>query len=125
MNPRKNRATLDVINKKRLVPSEYNMSYQHFSLARNFKLADFITLCNAACGFSSLLLCLQVQRVVGEESSVRGGGGGEGNIINSSRLEDVWLIRKAFLFPFLGCLFDVLDGRVARWTRNGVGSPSD
>lgn len=65
---------------------------RHFSLLRGFHLADWFTLANAACGTGAVLALMAAMA--------------EG----SSRL----LLFAAALIP-LALLFDVLDGRVARW----------
>ncbi|RKP13683.1 CDP-diacylglycerol-serine O-phosphatidyltransferase [Piptocephalis cylindrospora] len=62
-----------------------------FSMVRSFHLADLLTLSNAACGFLSCLACLA-------------------HLVSLSP-ELVW---ASVLMP-LGGMFDVLDGRVARW----------
>jgi len=67
---------------------------RHFSLIRDFTLADFITLANAASGTAAVLAVMQ-HLVTGEASHL-------------------WV---AFgLLPF-ALAFDYLDGRVARWRR--------
>ncbi|KAI9296169.1 CDP-diacylglycerol--serine O-phosphatidyltransferase [Neoconidiobolus thromboides FSU 785] len=65
---------------------------QHFSMVRNFYIADFLTLLNGACGSGSVLACL--------------------NYLVSNKKEDLWV---AFILIPLGVFFDFLDGRVARW----------
>jgi CDP-diacylglycerol---serine O-phosphatidyltransferase len=65
---------------------------RHFSLLRGFHLADWFTLANAACGMGAVIALM--------------GAMAEG----STRL----LLFAAALIP-LALLFDVLDGRVARW----------
>lgn len=68
----------------------------HFSLVRALHLADFITLCNGACGvlslFTSLSYCL-----------------GDPSDLNTM----YW----ALLFLPFGFFFDFLDGTVARWRK--------
>ncbi|AKJ27426.1 CDP-alcohol phosphatidyltransferase family protein [Caldimonas brevitalea] len=65
---------------------------KHFSMIRGFHLADFLTLGNAACGTLSVFFAM--------------------NFMGSHRLSDFLL--AATMAP-AALLFDVLDGRVARW----------
>ncbi|KAG1444112.1 hypothetical protein G6F56_010428 [Rhizopus delemar] len=67
----------------------------HFSMVRNFYLADVITLMNGICGVQSVL------------SSMR--------YLTSNNIQDLYL---AMLFMPFGMFFDFLDGRVARWRNN-------
>lgn len=64
----------------------------HFSMIRGFHLADWFTLANAACGMAAVFAAL---------ASVRPGAG-------ISLLLACAFIPAAFVF-------DVLDGRIARW----------
>jgi CDP-diacylglycerol--serine O-phosphatidyltransferase len=65
---------------------------RHFSMIRGFHLADFFTLGNAACGVGSVLLAM---------------------LYMASQSERHFLIAAALAPAAL--LFDVLDGRIARW----------
>jgi CDP-diacylglycerol---serine O-phosphatidyltransferase len=65
---------------------------RHFSLLREFKLADWFTLANAACGFGAVLALVAAV----ETGSVRP------------------MLLATLLVP-LALVFDVLDGRIARW----------
>ncbi len=65
---------------------------RHFSLIRDFHLADWFTLGNAACGSAAVLASMSAL----ESGSPRP------------------LLLAALLIP-LALLFDVLDGRIARW----------
>lgn len=67
---------------------------RHFSMIRDFALADFITLGNGVAGFGSILLTLRY-------------------LVQSSDLAMKWAL---CLLPVAG-IFDFLDGRVARWRR--------
>ena len=67
---------------------------RHFSMIRGFHLADFFTLANAACGMAGVLLALRYAA--------------DGALI------DFWL--AAAMAP-VAFVFDVLDGRIARWRR--------
>ncbi|HET7745653.1 MAG TPA: CDP-diacylglycerol--serine O-phosphatidyltransferase [Vicinamibacteria bacterium] len=65
---------------------------RHFSMIRDFHLADFLTLANGACGTAAIFFAM---------SQIREGS-----------------VRKTYaagLFVILALVFDVLDGRVARW----------
>jgi CDP-diacylglycerol--serine O-phosphatidyltransferase len=64
----------------------------HFSLVRNFHLADAFTLMNGFCGAQSLF------------ASAR--------YLLTSDPKHAW---TALWFPFFGAIFDLLDGKVARW----------
>ena len=64
---------------------------RHFSMIRDFHLADVFTLANGACGTAAIFLAMDHVREAGADRSTRRGAGG----------------RRA--------LFDVLDGRIARW----------
>jgi CDP-diacylglycerol---serine O-phosphatidyltransferase len=65
---------------------------KHFSMIREFHLADFFTLANAACGVASIFASMAYV-----ESSQR-----------------AHFLLAAGLLP-IALLFDILDGRIARW----------
>lgn len=65
---------------------------RHFSMIREFHLADFITLANAACGVAALFFSMQY--------------------LTGARLADFYLAAAMAPAAFF---FDFLDGRVARW----------
>ena len=65
---------------------------RHFSMIRGFHLADFFTLANAACGTGSALLAMSYM-----QSHVLGA-----------------FLAAAALAP-AALVFDILDGRIARW----------
>lgn len=67
----------------------------HFSLVRNFHLADAFTLMNGFCGAQSIFA--------------------SGRYLLTSDPIHAW---HALWFPLLGAVFDLLDGRVARWRRS-------
>ncbi|KAL7424665.1 CDP-diacylglycerol-serine O-phosphatidyltransferase [Cryptotrichosporon argae] len=84
---------------------QYRDDTGHFSLVRNFRLADLITIMNGVCGTLSVL------------SSVR-------FALLSSNLPapppgSVRVLYLAHLLPILGFGFDALDGKVARWMGGG------
>jgi CDP-diacylglycerol--serine O-phosphatidyltransferase len=64
---------------------------RHFSMIREFRVADFFTLGNAACGVAGILLAM---RYVGEA--------------------DVSFFLAAAAFAPAAFIFDILDGRIAR-----------
>jgi CDP-diacylglycerol--serine O-phosphatidyltransferase len=65
---------------------------KHFSMIREFHLADFLTLGNAACGTAGVFLAM----------------------LYMSRESLGYFLAAAAMAP-LALIFDVLDGRVARW----------
>jgi CDP-diacylglycerol--serine O-phosphatidyltransferase len=65
---------------------------RHFSMIRDFHLADVFTLANGACGTAAIFLAMEHVR--------------------EARAETVYL---AGLLIVSALVFDVLDGRVARW----------
>src|SRR6476469_2524467 len=65
---------------------------RHFSMIRDFHLADFLTLANGASGTASIFLSMD---------HVRAGSIGK--------------VYAAGIFIVLALFFDVMDGRVARW----------
>jgi CDP-diacylglycerol--serine O-phosphatidyltransferase len=67
---------------------------RHFSMIRGFHLADFFTLANAACGMAGVLFALRYAA-----------GGAAVHF---------WL---AVAMAPAAFVFDVLDGRIARWRR--------
>ncbi|MEF7612433.1 CDP-alcohol phosphatidyltransferase family protein [Aquincola sp. MAHUQ-54] len=67
---------------------------RHFSMIRDFQLADFFTLGNAACGVASVLFAMRYLQL--------------------GDVRHFWL--AAAMAP-AALLFDVLDGRIARWRR--------
>ncbi|MGZ5276968.1 MAG: CDP-alcohol phosphatidyltransferase family protein, partial [Caldimonas sp.] len=77
---------------------------RHFSMIRSFHLADAFTLANAACGVAAVLMAMRY--------------------VGSHDLADL-LIAAAFAPAAL--VFDVLDGRVARWrhTSSALGRELD
>lgn len=64
----------------------------HFSLVRNFRLADVVTLMNGVCGSLSLF--------------------NSGKYLLTSDRSYLWF---ALVFPLAGMMFDFFDGKVARW----------
>jgi len=68
------------------------MTRRHFSMIRSFHLADLFTIANGFCGVAALF---QAMRFL---------AGGER-----------WRMDAAAVLVLLALLFDVLDGRIARW----------
>jgi len=64
----------------------------HFSMLRNFHLADWFTLANAVCGMGAVLAVMDA--------------------LQSRRATGLWWAVGLMVAAFV---FDVLDGRVARW----------
>src|SRR4029077_20236019 len=69
-------------------------SPKHFSMIREFHLADFFTLANAACGMGAVLFSMIYMR--------------------SGSVDQFFA--AAALVP-AALIFDTLDGRIARWRR--------
>jgi CDP-diacylglycerol--serine O-phosphatidyltransferase len=67
---------------------------RHFSMIRGFHLADFFTLANAACGMAAIFLAM-----------IYVGGRAAGHFYLAAAMAPAALV------------FDVLDGRIARWRR--------
>ncbi|KAL1410752.1 CDP-diacylglycerol-serine O-phosphatidyltransferase [Vanrija albida] len=97
---------LSASEEKRKLLHQYQDDDGHFSLVRNFRLADLITIMNGVCGTLSILFSARY-------------------LILSSNLPAppsdlaVQTLYLAHLFPILGCGFDALDGTVARWMGGG------
>lgn len=68
------------------------MPGKHFSMIRNFHLADFFTIANGFCGVAAVF---QAMRFL---------AGGER-----------WRLDVAAALVLVALIFDVLDGRIARW----------
>ncbi|KAI8822976.1 CDP-diacylglycerol-serine o-phosphatidyltransferase [Fimicolochytrium jonesii] len=67
---------------------------KHFSMIRGFYLADAVTLCNSASGSTSIFASLKYVTT--------------GNM---------WYLYAAILLLPAALLFDIFDGRVARWSK--------
>jgi CDP-diacylglycerol--serine O-phosphatidyltransferase len=65
---------------------------RHFSMIRDFHLADFLTLANGICGTAAIFLAM--------------------DHVREARADKVY---AAGLLVVGGLFFDVMDGRVARW----------
>ncbi|KAH8833827.1 hypothetical protein DL96DRAFT_1578515 [Flagelloscypha sp. PMI_526] len=75
-----------------MTSAPYNDSDGHFSLVRNFRLADLVTIMNGFCGSFSIF--------------------SSGRYLLTKDTDYLWL---ALTFPLAGLIFDFLDGKVARW----------
>src|SRR3954465_15466028 len=77
---------------------------RHFSMVRGFHLADFFTLANAACGMATIFLAMIY-------------------VANTSVSH---FLAAAAMAP-AALIFDVLDGRIARWrhTHSALGRELD
>src|SRR3954462_13942902 len=73
-----------------------------FSMIRSFVLADLLTLLNGACGTGSVFALMQY-------------------LVSAERR---WLLVAFVLLP-LALIFDVADGRVARWRRKSSALGAD
>lgn len=73
---------------------------KHFSLVRQFALADAITIMNGVCGSMSIFASLQTC------------------IVQATGHDDRELLHLAMILPFFGLFFDFMDGRVARWRKS-------
>ncbi|CEQ42987.1 SPOSA6832_04867, partial [Sporobolomyces salmonicolor] len=71
---------------------EFVQDDRHFSLVRNFRLADIVTLGNGFCGSLSLF--------------------SSANYLLTRNQTYLW---HALVYPMLGMIFDIFDGKVARW----------
>ena len=74
--------------------SRTTLAPKHFSMIRDFHLADFFTLANAACGVASMFLAMMYLS--------------SGTVVH--------FFAAAAMAP-VALAFDVLDGRIARWRR--------
>lgn len=73
-------------------PGSFHAAPKHFSMIRQLHLADFFTLANAACGMASVFLAMFYMR---------------------NEMADY--IYAAAAMAIAALIFDVLDGRIARW----------
>jgi len=74
---------------------QYKDTDGHFSLVRNFRLADLVTIMNGVCG--SLSIFSSAQYLVTHDPDY------------------LW---TALSFPLAGLMFDFFDGKVARWRKS-------
>ncbi|KAJ7063233.1 CDP-diacylglycerol-serine O-phosphatidyltransferase [Mycena amicta] len=74
---------------------QYQDSEGHFSLVRNFRLADLVTIMNGVCGSFSIFSSAHY-------------------LINND-VDRLWF---ALSLPVAGLMFDFFDGKVARWRKS-------
>ncbi|KAH7923863.1 CDP-diacylglycerol--serine O-phosphatidyltransferase [Leucogyrophana mollusca] len=74
---------------------EYVDSDGHFSLVRNFRLADLVTIMNGVCGSFSIFSSAQYLLTKDDDF--------------------LWW---ALALPLAGLMFDFMDGKVARWRKS-------
>jgi len=84
-----------VDEKKLHALQKYNDDDGHFTLVRNFRLADLVTIMNGFCGTFSIF------------SSAR-------YLLTDNKA----YLYTALSFPLAGLFFDFMDGKVARWTQS-------
>ncbi|OCH95003.1 CDP-diacylglycerol-serine O-phosphatidyltransferase [Obba rivulosa] len=87
--PSDNRVAQEI---KEVALQEYQDTEGHFSLVRNFRLADLVTIANGICGSFSIFMSAKYLLTQDEDY--------------------LW---SALAFPLAGLMFDFLDGKVARW----------
>jgi len=71
---------------------QYESTEGHFSMVRNFRLADLVTIMNGFCGSLSIFSSAQYLLT-----------------------KDPQYLWHAHAFPLAGLMFDFFDGKVARW----------
>jgi CDP-diacylglycerol--serine O-phosphatidyltransferase len=79
-------------HKKLHALQQYQNTEGHFTLVRNFRLADLVTIMNGFCGSFSVFCSARY--------------------LISNNKDDLW---AALALPLAGLLFDFFDGKVARW----------
>ncbi|GAA6027850.1 hypothetical protein JCM8097_001747 [Rhodosporidiobolus ruineniae] len=89
-----NKGTSKAKQEEQVKLKEFVQDDRHFSLVRNFRLADCVTLGNGFCG--SLSLFSSAKFLITHDETY------------------IW---HALFYPLLGMIFDALDGKVARWRR--------
>ncbi|SCV67670.1 BQ2448_5281 [Microbotryum intermedium] len=94
---------------------EFAEDGRHFSLVRNFRLADIVTLGNGFCGalsiFSSAKYLLTADRTYLWSIQLKAS-----SIAQRHHTDTVTSAhRHAVLYPVGGFIFDAFDGKVARW----------
>ncbi|ADV20718.1 CDP-diacylglycerol-serine O-phosphatidyltransferase [Cryptococcus gattii E566] len=96
----------DVAQEKLRALHQYRNDHGHFSLVRNFRLADLITIMNGVCGTLSILSCARYILL-------------SANLPGPPSAAALRTLYFAHLLPVLGFGFDALDGKVARWMGGG------
>lgn len=95
-----------VAEEKKKLLQQYRDDDGHFSLVRNFRLADMITIMNGVCGTLSILTSARYLIL-------------SSNLPGPPSAEALRALYFAHLLPVLGFAFDALDGKVARWRGGG------
>ncbi|KAL1944546.1 hypothetical protein VTO73DRAFT_2976 [Trametes versicolor] len=83
---------VSLADRKLEAKEQYDTTEGHFSLVRNFRLADLVTIANGICGSFSIFMSAKY--------------------LVTSDEDYLW---SALVFPLAGLFFDFLDGKVARW----------
>ncbi|ORY29831.1 putative CDP-diacylglycerol-serine O-phosphatidyltransferase [Naematelia encephala] len=104
--PKVDRKGLSVQEEKRKLLQQYKNDDGHFSLVRNFRLADLITIMNGVCGTLSILSSARYLLL-------------SSNLPHPPSPAALKTLYFAHLLPILGFGFDALDGKVARWMGGG------
>ncbi|KAI0763674.1 CDP-diacylglycerol--serine O-phosphatidyltransferase [Irpex lacteus] len=73
---------------------QYQDTEGHFSLVRNFRLADLVTIMNGVCGSFSIFMSAKY--------------------LLTNDVDYLW---SALIFPVAGLMFDFMDGKIARWRK--------
>jgi CDP-diacylglycerol--serine O-phosphatidyltransferase len=81
-----------------LAAMKIHKPHKHFSMIREFQLADWFTLANAVCGTGALF-----------------------SMLTYLQTTDVRHVYFACGMVFAALVFDVLDGRIARWRQKASG----
>ncbi|KIY65434.1 CDP-diacylglycerol--serine O-phosphatidyltransferase [Cylindrobasidium torrendii FP15055 ss-10] len=95
MAPRKNAKLQNEEERKADALQQYQDSEGHFTLVRNFRLADLVTIMNGVCGSFSIF--------------------SSANYLASKDPDYLWM---ALWCPLAGLMFDFFDGKVARWRKS-------
>ncbi|KAI0093958.1 CDP-diacylglycerol--serine O-phosphatidyltransferase [Irpex rosettiformis] len=85
----------DVMDKAKIEAlQQYRDTEGHFSLVRNFRLADLVTIMNGVCGSFSVFMSAKY--------------------LLTNDVDYLW---SALIFPVAGLMFDFMDGKIARWRK--------
>nr|GAT58740.1 phosphatidylserine synthase [Mycena chlorophos] len=95
MEENKPKRTTSATDPKADALKQYQDSDGHFSLVRNFRLADLVTIMNGVCGSFSIF--------------------SSAHYLVSHDTDYLW---SALWFPVAGLMFDFFDGKVARWRKS-------
>lgn len=95
-----------VAEEHRKLLQQYKDDDGHFSLVRNFRLADLITIMNGACGTLCVLSCARYLLL-------------SSNLPGPPSPAAMQTLYFALTLPIAGFGFDALDGKVARWMGGG------